>query len=130
MDNENDPRVDMLRFLLHHYPESALVPVPIDGDDDDDEDEEAEPTTQNLYDIAVNYEKADHVRRLILRAAPSCDPPELHKLNYAARRMALFLAFAAVTSDPPPNSMVHTLRGLMVGYGTDMPLLKHVISFL
>jgi hypothetical protein len=127
MDNENDPRVDMLRFLLRHYPESALVPVPtIDSDDD----EEAVPRTRNLYDTAVRYEKADHVRRLILRAAPSCDPPELHRLNYAARRMALFLAFAAVTSDSPPNSMVHTLRGLTAGYGTDMPLLKHVISFL
>jgi ankyrin repeat protein len=133
---------DILQLLLRYYPDSAFVENremvandEVDGENEEEDEEEEERPAEverrrTPYAIAVDSNMTDYVRRLILRAAPSCDPQKLRKLNYAARRMAMFLAFSAVTSDPSPGAIVHILRGLMAGHGNDMPLLKHVISFL
>jgi hypothetical protein len=78
---------DMLRYLLKHYPAAVTIPAgPVDGN-------------KNVYQLAVEYEHPDFVRRLLLRAAPELDPDELHRLNYAERRMALFLAHCAISKD-------------------------------
>jgi ankyrin repeat protein len=139
--NSSSPRADVLQLLLRYYPDSALVENRemieneeiVDSENDDEEEQERPAEIERRrtpYAIAVDFNMSDYVRRLILRAAPSCDPQKLRRLNYAARRMAMFLAFSAVTSDPSPGAIVHTLRGLMAGHGSDMPLLKYVISFL
>jgi ankyrin repeat protein len=75
---------DMLRYLLRHHPSAVALPAgPKDGN-------------KNAYKLALDKRLPDFVRRLLLRAAPELDPHELHKLNYAARRMALFLAHCAI----------------------------------
>ncbi len=42
--------------------------------------------------------EAKYYRQLLLRAAPTLNPAELHRLNYAERRMAMFVAFKAITA--------------------------------
>jgi len=39
---------------------------------------------------------------MLLRAAPDHNPTELHRLNFAERRMAMFLAFYAISKDVKP----------------------------
>jgi hypothetical protein len=81
------------------------------------------------YSIAVSRGFPDAVKRLLLRADPSIDPAELHRLNYAERRMAMFLAFSAISSSAT-DSFAIRLRRLKTHAGTDMPLLRLVVSFL
>jgi hypothetical protein len=51
-------------------------------------------------------------------------------MNYAERRMAMFLIFSAISQDPPERSFVHRFRSLAMDYGSDMHLMKAVVSFL
>ena len=60
---------------------------------------------------------------MLLRATPDLDPAELHRLNWAERRMAMFLAFRAVTTDITPLLMAR-LRF------ENKDLVKHIVSFL
>jgi ankyrin repeat protein len=115
---------DMLRYLLRHYPAAVAIPA---GPDDDD---------MNVYQLAVENARPDFVRRLLLRAAPELDPDELHRLNYAERRMALFLAHCAITKNDDHSSsstsggcsFVLRLRALAQG---DMgELFREIVSFL
>jgi ankyrin repeat protein len=78
---------DMLRYLLRHYPAAITIPA---GPKD---------KNKNVYELAVRCKLPAFVRRLLLRAAPELDPDELHRLNYAERRMALFLAHCAISND-------------------------------
>jgi ankyrin repeat protein len=119
---------DMLRYLLRHYPAAVITPA---GPDDDD---------LNVYELAVVYKRPDFVRRLLLRSAPELDPNELHRLNYAERRMALFLAHYAITKNDDHSScngsnnsnggrsFIMRLRALAQG---DMgELFREIVSFL
>jgi hypothetical protein len=74
------------------------------------------------------------VRRLLLRASPAQDRAQLARLNYAQRRVALFLAFSAVTADhvnPADRSddFVRYLRSALLS-DAQFPLLKEVVSYL
>ena len=75
------------------------------------------------YQLAVDNNLPPYYLRLLLRAAPNLNPAELHRLNYAERRMAMFLAFRARTSniDPPLLARLRFAK---------MDLVKHVMSFL
>jgi cation transport regulator ChaB len=111
------------------------------------------------YDIAVDAECPPHILRLLLRAAPDYRSHERRRLNYEARREAMFLAFAAVRSDCDRGdevvrgqqgevqvlvqaeiqghsqaraqsfTVVECLRNL-AAVGEDMPLLRHLIAYL
>jgi hypothetical protein len=83
----------------------------------------------------VENARPDFVRRLLLRAAPELDPDELHRLNYAERRMSLFLAHCAISNDDIHNSnnkegdsFVLRLRALVRHNMGE--LFREVVSFL
>jgi ankyrin repeat protein len=105
---------EKLRVLLRYNP-SAVSAVDVKG--------------HTPYDIAKADGRPDTVKRLLLRAGPSIDPTELHRLNYAERRMAMFLAFSAISSSAT-DSFAIRLRRLKTHAGTYMPLLRLVVSFL
>ena len=99
------------RLMLRWYPEAAGTEA---GNGTD---------KKTPYQLAVKNELDPYYLRLLLRAAPNLNPAELHRLNYAERRMAMFLAFKAAASDPEPLLMAR-LRF------KDKELVKHVVSFL
>ena len=101
---------DCFRMLLRLHPEAAGI-------------EGGVVFKETPYQLAVERNLPPYYLRLLLRAAPDLNPAELHRLNYAERRMAMFLAFKAVSSQPEPLLLVN-LRF------EKMDLVKHVISFL
>ena len=103
--------IEMLRSLLRIYPEAAGIKVAVDDDE------------KTPYQIAVDQELPDSYLRLLLRAAPTLNPPELHRLNYEQRRMAMFLAFKAITATMEVPLLVR-LRG------ESKDLVRRVVSFL
>ena len=100
---------DMFRWLLRLYPEAAGI--------------KGGPSKKTPYRTAVLRKLPDYYRRLLLRAAPTLDPAELHRLNYEPRRMAMFLSFRAVTATVEAPLLVR-LRG------ESMDLVQRVVSFL
>ena len=62
-------------------------------------------------------------RRIILRENPELNIEEYLELNYSARRMALFLAYAAINADGEPTIWCRIRE-------QRMDLLKQVVSFL
>ena len=112
----NDPLSDdavSLRFLLSKYPQAAGI-ADLDGD-----------TPYSLCRPEHSY-----ARRLLLIAAPTLDPAELARVTYAARRMALFLAFTAVPSGQPGRkTKAPLLRRLVVATG-GVDVLRYLVAFL
>ena len=104
-------KADFLRLLLRWYPEAAGISPGRHGYRD------------APYQMAVDNDFEPYLLRLLLRAAPHVHPSELHRLNLAERRMAMFLAFRAAASDPTPLLMAR-LRF------ENKDLVKHVVSFL
>ena len=102
---------DMFRWLLRIYPEAAGIEGGVGAD------------KKTPYQLAVDEELPDYYLRLLLRAAPTLNPPELHRLNYADRRMAMFLAFKSVTATLDAPVLVR-LRG------ESKDLVQRVVSFL
>jgi hypothetical protein len=99
---------DCFRLFLQLYPASAGVK---DG------------RLRSPYDLAVSTGLSVYFIRLLLNADPTIDPVRRHKLNYAARREGLFLAFRALCSSVEPTILAklrHEKRDL----------LKRVISYL
>ena len=103
---------DCFRMLLRMYPEGAGIEGGVGA-----------VYKMNPYQLAVDKNLPSYYLRLPLRAAPDLNPAELHRLNYAERRMAMFLAFKAVPSQPKPL-LLKRLRF------ENKDLVKHVISFL
>ena len=105
---------DCFRMMLRLYPEAAGIEGGVGA-----------VFRKTPYQIAVdsNVGLPPYYLRLLLRAAPNLDLAELHRLNYEERRMAMFLAFRAVSSQPEPLLMAR-LRF------AKKDLVKHVISFL
>eukprot|EP01031_Cornospumella_fuschlensis_P028698 gene28698-34646_t len=103
---ERDREAECLRFLLRHYPAAVTAPS-LSGE-----------TALSLCNPTNRY-----ARRLLLRAQPTLHPTELQQLNYECRRMALFLACAAINADGIP-SIFSRLRS------ADQHLLKLCLSFL
>jgi ankyrin repeat protein len=104
---ENDREADCVRFLLKECPASVSVPS------------KSGETALSL----CNGENNPHLRRLLLQAQPQLSPEELGNFNYVNRRMAMFLAFAAINADGIP-CIFSRLRS------TDVYMLKHVLSYL
>jgi hypothetical protein len=99
------------RWLLQLYPEAAGIEGGVGAN-------KGMP-----YQLAVDAGLPDFCLRLLLRAAPTLNPPELHRLNYAERRMAMFLAFKALSSSMEVPLLVR-LRG------ESKDLVQRVVSFL
>ena len=126
------PEADCFRMLLRWYPQAAGTEGGVDmvfNNDDDEEEEEDEEEESRIvfkktpYQMAVDEKLPPYYRRLLLRAALELNPVELRRMNYEERRMAMFLAFSAVTTQPTPLLMAR-LRF------EKKDLVKHVISFL
>jgi len=100
---------DAFRLLLRLYPEAAGIEGGIG----------AEKITP--YQLAIDEGLPTYYRRLLLRAAPDVDPAELRRLNWAERRMAMYVTFAALAKTP---SLLARLRA------ENKDLVKHVVSFL
>jgi hypothetical protein len=103
---------DMFRWLLRLYPEAAGIEGGVGTD------------KKTPYQQAVDKKLPDYYLRLLLRAAPTLDPAELHRLNYAERRMAMFLAFKAATARLQKPFLLARLRG------ENKDLVQRVVSFL
>ena len=104
-------RADMFRWLLRIYPEAAGIEGGVGAN------------KKTPYQIALRKRMPDYFLRLLLRAAPTLNPAELHRLNYAERRMAMFLAFKAMSSSMEVPLLVR-LRG------ESKDLVQRVVSFL
>jgi hypothetical protein len=102
---------ETFRWLLRLYPEAA-------GIEGGKRDFKCTP-----YQRVVSRKLPDYYRRLLLRAAPTLNPAELRRLNYKERRMAMFLAFKAVTATTEVPLLVR-LRG------ESKDLVQRVVSFL
>ena len=100
------------RMLLRMYPEAAGIEGGV-----------GVAYKKTPYQLAVDKNLPPYYLRLLLRGAPDLNPAELHRLNYAERRMAMFLAFGARASatEPPLLARLRFAK---------MDLVKHVISFL
>ena len=101
---------DMFRWLLHLYPEAAGIDA-------------SAQYKKTPYQMAVDYKLPDYYLRLLLRAAPTLNPAELHRLNYEERRGAMFLAFKAISRTLQAPLLVR-LRG------ESKDLVQRVVSFL
>jgi hypothetical protein len=104
---------DVFRSLLRLYPAAASV-VGISGD--------GRNTT--AYALAREKNIPEYYIRLLLRVAPHLNPPYLRRLNYAERRMAMFLAFKAIPATVEDLPLLLRLRA----ENTD--LVARVVSFL
>jgi hypothetical protein len=102
----------MFRWLLRLYPEAAGIEGGVGA-----------AHKKTPYQLAVDDELPGYYIRLLLRAAPTLNPAELHRLNYAERRMAMFLAFKAM-SGTLQAPLLARLRGV------DKDLVQRVVSFL
>ena len=98
---------DAFRLLLRLYPEAAGT--------------EGGVLKKTPYQLVVDEGLPTYYRRLLLRAAPHLNPAELRRLAWAERRMAMFVAFAAVAKTP---SLLARLRA------ENKDLVKHVVLFL
>jgi ankyrin repeat protein len=103
---------DMLRLLLRLYPEAAGVHGGCNS------------FKKTPYKMAVDRKLPDFFLRLLLRASPTLNPAELHRLNYEERRVAMFLAFKATSVNRQAPFLLARLRG-----GNE-DLIRHVVSFL
>jgi hypothetical protein len=120
LNNTTSDDVRTLQFLLKQYPAAVGI---------------YNAAKERPYDICYRRGWNSHIRRLLLRAYPECNPAELRELNYAARREALFLAFSAIPRLQPlftcaavSNVFVWKLRELVVC--RDLSLFKNIVSFL
>ena len=101
---------EYLRMLLHLYPEAVGIEAGVGVG------------KTNPYQLAVYHNVNPYYLRMMLRAVPDLNPEDLCRLNFAERRMAMFLAFTAVSTD---NRLI--LPRLRFA---KMDLLKRVVSFL
>ena len=100
---------NVLRMLLRHHPAAA-------GTED--------RAGMTPYDLAaMGRSNSPWLLRLLLRACPALDPDELHRLNYAERRMALFLSERAITATTKPTIFAR-LRF------ENKDIVKKIVSFL
>ena len=103
---------DTFRLLLRVYPEAAGIGAGL-GDQ-----------KKTPYELAVMNNVPAYYLRLLLRAAPDLDPAELRRLNWEERRLAMFVAFTAVSKTRVSRSLLARLRA------ANKDLVKHVVSFL
>ena len=97
-------------MLLHLYPEAVGIEAGV-GDG-----------RKTPYQIAVHFNINPYYLRMMLCAVPHLHPADLRQLNYEERRMAMFLAFTAVSTDD--RLLLPRLRF------ENKELLKRVVLFL
>jgi ankyrin repeat protein len=100
---------DCLRLILGGYPACA-----------------AEETSggRTAYDIALRDGLPPYFLRLLLRADPSQDPVELHRMNWEERRMAMFLALKAQCGTGKRLNIMREMRD------SHQDIARHIILFL
>ena len=103
---------DLFHLMLQWYPEAASI-----------EAGNGVNYRKTPYQLAVDKNLDTYYLRFLLRAAPDLNPAELRRLNFAERRMAMFLAFSAVSAASRPLLM-SKLRS------ENMDLMRLVVSFL
>ena len=96
---------DAFRLLLRLYPEAA-------GTEGGKEREKTTP-----YHLSIEKGLPRYYRRLLLRAAPHLNPAELRKLNWAARRLAMYVVTAVAAKTP-------------TSVFANKDLVRHIVSFL
>ena len=125
----------LLRVTLAHADEAALGSVTAEG--------------ENIYQLLTRHENLDggvrsivsssghcseddsgvtirrEMERLLLRAHPTFDEPLLRRLNYSARRMALFLGFSAGTLNSKNVNIFSRLRKVSNG-----EIFAYVVTYL
>ena len=101
---------DCFRMFLRLYPEAVGIEAGVAD------------FRNTPYQVAVYFKVDPYYLRMMLRAVPDLHPAELRRLNYADRRMAMFLAFSAVSTDE--HMLLPRLRF------ENKDLLKRVVSFL
>ena len=69
------------------------------------------------YRLAIDTDLPAYFRRLLLRAAPHLNPAELRKLNWAARRLAMYVVTAVAAKTP-------------TSVFANKDLVRHIVSFL
>jgi hypothetical protein len=99
---------DIIRHLINIYPEAISV---------------KNAHEKCPYDYAVEKKLDPYFIRILLRGDPTINPTLLYDLNYAERRLAMFVSFRAVTR----NTKVSIWANLRF---ENKDLLKKVISFL
>lgn len=105
-EHEISPDLDCLRFLLAAYPESVLVKDAL------------QETPFSLIASENTY-----VQRLMMRVLPHQFGAQLQALNYAHRRLGLFLTEAAINADGIPNIFARLRH-------TDHHILKEIFSYI
>jgi len=103
--------IERVRFLIQKYPEAVSIP------DDSGETPYRLHLSRRWGGLAV--------LRLLLRAAPTLAPEELRRLNYSARRLALFVFYVGVRGDgrfTPFSRLSHSPKGENI--------VRSVVSFL
>jgi ankyrin repeat protein len=103
---ENGSEASCLRFLLRYFPEAVGM---------------EDSTSETPLSLCPRGNK--FMRRMLLAIRPDLSPDEFRELNYEQRRMAMFLAFAAINADGIPN-IFFRLRA------RDLNMLKYSLSYL
>jgi hypothetical protein len=99
---------DIMRYFIDLYPEAISV---------------KNAHQKYSYDYAVEKEMNPYFIRILLKSDPTINPTLLYNLNYAERRLAMFISFGAVSK----NTKVSIWASLRF---ENKDLLKKVISFL
>ena len=107
------PWADAFRLLLRLYPEAASA-----------EAGRNQYHKKTPYQLGVHFAFPAYHRRLLLRAAPALDPAELRRLNWAARRVAMFVAFTATFPKGPKPPLLARFRL------ENQDVVRHVVSYL
>jgi hypothetical protein len=117
---------DVIRFLVRSCPRTANMKKSFS---DGDWPGIGQRMTQTPIALSRYRSLPVFVQRLLLCACPEADRKQWRNLNYRARREVMLLAFAAISRQIGPGSMVWQLRRLM-HVDRSMSLLKHVVSFI
>ena len=80
----------------------------------------------STYIFCKQKPKYTNVCRLLLLACPQMDPKNLAELNYQARRMAMFLFYAAVPDDVNNFNIFNMFRKCRTG----KILIKAIVKYL
>ena len=102
------PSADIFRYLLKLYPAAAMM---------------ADGRGNTPYALAIRNKVRNgdekhiihpYFVRLLLRACPTLNPTELHRINYEERRMGLFLGLCGKTNNVKPALLEGTEKSVSI----------------
>ena len=108
-DSELGVSTEILRLFVKHHPSGVSVR------------NSAGDTAYSL--LCASHPNDTFLHRIVLRVNPDLDSVAYRRLNYEARRMAIFLLFSAVSMDMEQN-VLRQLKSL------SMEMVRVVISYL